>query len=93
MNPMTKIPNSAYMKKQKKGKDITPATIGSLNQHAEACQAISPTETPVSAYTFKQKQGKNVTEAYAGQLTGLDRLMAIDPASVPVKKYTKKQPK
>lgn len=93
MNPTTNIPNSAYMQKQKKGKNVTQATIGSLIPQAEAYQAISPTETPVSAYTVKQKKGKNVTEAYAGQLTNVDSLMAKDPATVPVKAHTKKQPK
>ena len=93
MNPTTNIPNSAYIKKEKKGKNVTPATIGSLVPSAEACQAIDPTSTPVSAYTVKQKKGKNVTEAYVGKLTGIKNLMALDPASVPVKAHTKKQPK
>ena len=83
------IPNSAYLVKQKRGKDVTPATVGKINKNGIQ---VEPESTLVSAYTVRQKRHRGKNKATIGAISPefVSACQGINPASTSPKKYVKK---
>ena len=75
--------------KAKRGKDITPATIGALDTSGTI---VEPDKTPVSHYTVKESKAKGANPATVGAFNSdyISACQAIDPAKTPPKAYTVK---
>lgn len=75
--------------REKRGKDVTPATISKLDTSGTV---VDPQSTPVSAYTVKQKKYTGKNEATVGTISSatVNEYMGIDPERTSPRKFTKK---